>query len=119
MTLLAHNKMAHCNITSKHPYAPIQWQIELLESAEIIKYTMYTNVLIKNNKFVVELWHNWNNYGHNIEHNGWHFWTLLKSIIGKNLSIIGWGLLVLYNITHTSIWFYIDREIHASTCLMS
>jgi len=67
MTLLAHSKMAHCNITSKHPYVPIQWQIELLELAVIIKCTMYTLKIIK---FVVELWHNWNKYEHNIEHNG-------------------------------------------------
>ena len=74
------------------PYAPLKLQIELLELTVIIKCTMYTNVFIKI-IFVVELWHNWNNYGHNIEHNGWLFWALLKSIIGKNLSIIGQGLL--------------------------
>jgi len=50
MTLLAHSKMAHCKITLEHPYAPIQLQIELLELTVIIKCTMYTNVLIKNNK---------------------------------------------------------------------
>jgi len=50
MAILAHSKMAHCKITSKHPYAPIQWQIELLELAIIIKYTLYTNVFIKNNE---------------------------------------------------------------------
>jgi len=32
------------------PYVPIQLQIELLKVAVIIKYIMYTNVLIKNNK---------------------------------------------------------------------
>jgi len=84
----------HWSIT----YAPIQLQIELVELAVIIKCTIYTNVLIKTIKFVVELWHNWNNYLHNIEHNGWLFWALLKSIIGKNLSIIGRGLF--------SIWLY-------------
>jgi len=60
------------------------------------KCSMYTNVLIKIIKFVVELWHNWNYYGHNIEHNGWLFWALLESIIGKNLSIISRGLDVLF-----------------------
>ena len=39
-------------------YAPIQLQIELLELAVIIKCTIYTNVLIKAIKFVVELGHN-------------------------------------------------------------
>jgi len=29
------------------PYAPIKLQIELLELAVIIKWTMYTNILIK------------------------------------------------------------------------
>jgi len=29
---------------------PIQWQIELFELAIIIKYTLYTNVFIKNNE---------------------------------------------------------------------
>jgi len=79
------------------PYAPIKLQIELLELAVITKCTMYTNVLIKIIIFVVELGHNWNNHGHNIEHNGWLFWALLKSIIGKNLSIIGWGLSMGYS----------------------
>jgi len=32
------------------PYDPIQLQLELLKVAVIIKYTMYTNVLNKNNK---------------------------------------------------------------------
>ena len=47
---------------------------------------------LNNNKinFLLELWHNSNNFGHNIEQNG----SLLKSIIGKNLSIIGQGLIV-------------------------
>ena len=54
-----------------------------------VRILMYSLRIIK---FVVELWHNWNNYGHNIEHNGWLFWAMLKSIIGKNLSIIGQGL---------------------------
>jgi len=45
---LAHSKMAYCKIMSKHPYAPIQWQTELLELAVIIKCTMYS--YIKNNK---------------------------------------------------------------------
>jgi len=79
------------------PYAPIKLKIELLELAIIMKCTIHTNVLIKIIIFVVELWHNWNNYGHNIKHNGWLFWALLKSIMGKNLSIIGQGLYLVHD----------------------
>ena len=45
------------------------------------------------NKFVYKLWYNYSSHGHNIEHKKQLFWALLNSIIGKNLSIIGWGLI--------------------------
>jgi len=58
MTFFGTHKIAHCKITSKHPLtlnAPMQLEIELLQLVVVIKCTMYTNVLIKILKFVVEL----------------------------------------------------------------
>ena len=53
---------------------------------------MLIYVVLKNNKIVYELWHNCSIYGHNIEHNRQLVWALLKSIIGKKLSMICQGL---------------------------
>ena len=52
----------------------------------------YANLVIKNNKIIYRLWHNCSSHEHNIEYNR-QFLALLKSIIGKNLSIMGWGIL--------------------------
>ena len=59
------------------------------------------------------VWHNCNFYGHNIEHNRQLLRALLKSIIGKNLSIIGQGLYVCgdylwYIVYITSSYYHID-----------
>ena len=58
----------------------------------------YVILVIKNNKIVYKLWHNCSSYGHNIEINMQLLWALLKSIIGKKLSIISQGLTLKTNL---------------------
>ena len=57
----------------------------------------YAIAVVNTIKIVYELWHNCSSYEHNIEHNRQIFRALLKSIIDKNLRIIGHGLIYVQN----------------------
>jgi len=82
MSLLAHSKMAHCKITSKAslmlPYTITNRTIRANCNYKDFKCTCILMYSLEIIKFVVELWHNWNNYGHNIQHNGWFLSTAQK-----------------------------------------